>query len=184
MDQQLQQLQRTWHLSGSLEDLDAYVRGLQRSGVDSLEVEDLHPEILYSRFWPRVTYRGHDIIKLITELDNQNNPRNPNFYYHTEIDEAQECFLGYIPSQKCFIMGWDAWRIAGDDSGGYDGSGDYSNGDEYFGFFALLKAEPSSSGITTSVVGRFETSQPVYYSGSLDPTTRHKFPDLIGLRYD
>lgn len=58
-----------------------------------------------ARVWPRVTYRGEDIIDLISRADRA-------LALHIE-DEVQGVYLGWIPGECSFVMGWDAWDEEG-----------------------------------------------------------------------
>jgi hypothetical protein len=59
--------------------------------------------------WPKVTYRGRDIIQLLLRADEALQP------YVDAPAGIQECYLGYRPDTDTFVTGFDAW----DEEGGY-----------------------------------------------------------------
>jgi len=185
MDFHLEQLKRNWLQSGDYHDLQAYVRGLRRAGYTQLEVLDGWPEQVLGQFWPDVTYKGLNCVDLLTRIDELRNPEQEI----EDCTDAQECYMGYIPSLDWIVVGWDAW-FEPEDLGWYsDEDDDQADPEpEMYGYAQAYQVNRPQYGsepfylqdqqIFRMPGGFYRRPRPLY------ERIRETYPDLIGLRYD
>ena len=68
-------------------------------------------EAQISDAWPNVLYRGQDVMDLMYDdrtMAAAEDALAPDGYF-----EGQEAYLGWVPDQDVFIMGFDVWDDAG-----------------------------------------------------------------------
>jgi len=70
-------------------------------------------EAQISDHWPNVLYRGQDVMDLMYDDKTMEIAEDAISYELGEEFEGQESYLGWVPDQDVFIMGFDVWGDAG-----------------------------------------------------------------------
>lgn len=76
---------------------------------------------LVNQAWHKgVEYRGENVFDLVYDSGLSDYLEKELREYHEQYDrdfDGQESYLGYIPSEDAFVMGWDLWISERDDYG-------------------------------------------------------------------
>lgn len=112
--------------------------------------------------WPAVTYKGQPLFDRYIAII-------PDFEDKVGCDN-QECYLGYVPSEDAFIIGFDAWPEMEEDEDGEEVEEDYSN---------VFKFKWDNHQNAEEIF----TGERMFYSGSYR-TIGRRYKDLLDIRLD
>ncbi len=135
-----------------------------------------------SKAWPAEPhYRGKPVFEAIYGYHGGFLKKNPGIeeaVQDTEYlpDSYQECYLGYVPSQDAFIIGFDAWEH--EDEDGYGESSE-----PHYGVF---KVKVHADGTMGTVKPLEAYGCQCFYGGPSKnyDRVRKDFPDIINMRLD
>lgn len=127
-----------------------------------------------SQAWPAVTYKGREFFnRFYDALKHLQTP----LMDRAGFDECAEVFVGYLPKQDSFVVGWDAWYE-------YEGCGSFCytfKFDSIIGTLELVDGTPAQ-------IERSRDAYDIFYGHKSEEnlfTRLHKLhPDMLDLRLD
>jgi hypothetical protein len=136
---------------------------------------------LVSKAWPhQVFYRGKSVFGSIYGYDHPGDDSRDIVaaVKETELlpDENQECYLGYLPSEDAFIVGFDAWK---DDDHPFGWRGE-DDGPSY----GVFKVKVHADGTMGTVAALEAYGCQHFYQDSVYKRLRASYTDLIDCRLD
>ncbi len=159
---------------------------MTQTTVELTDIADLpkdEVEASISRHWPgEPHYRGQNVFEHVYGYGPVHRVR-PGIEAAVQAtgllpDDYQESYLGYLPSQDAFVIGFDVWEEDEDECGCTPGWRDEPQGKDGV-FFVKIHAD-GTMGCVSVVPGMLcET----FYSGNYQKL-RADYPDIIDIRLD
>ncbi len=87
--------------------------------------------------WPEVTYRGENVFKMFYEDELDRHLQKELFeelkeHHDIRSIDGQESYLGYVPEEDFFVMGWDLWAEVKNDWHNWQEDEDDEYGEEEY----------------------------------------------------
>lgn len=135
-----------------------------------------------SKSWPQEPhYRGKEVFGHIYGFSRADGQGIEGAVTALDLlpQDYQECYLGYLPSEDAFILGFDAWEDECDCC--YDFHCGASSGGVHFGVFKVKMHADMSFGVAKPIP---KYGCQMFYSDHVYKQLRADHPDLIDMRLD